>query len=126
MLFSDPVSLGILGLAAFLLLLFIGTPIGIGMAAVGFLGIAIFKGYAVALNTLFTIPYSATASWLLSVIPMFILMGNAAFYAGFTKDAYDCAYLWVGRYRGGLGVATLVAATAFGACSGCLLTTMRM
>jgi len=49
---------------------------------------------------------------------MFILMGNIAFYAGFTKDAYTAAYKWVGRIPGGLSVATLMGAAAFGACSG--------
>jgi tripartite ATP-independent transporter DctM subunit len=49
---------------------------------------------------------------------MFIVMGNVAFYAGFTRDAYSAAYKWVGNYPGGLGVATLLGAVAFGACSG--------
>lgn len=114
----DPSLIGILGFFSFIVLLIIGMPIGIGMAAVGFLGIVAYKGFNVALSTLFMIPYSATASWLLSVIPMFILMGSIAFYAGFTQDAYQSAYRWVGRFPGGLSVATLMGAAAFGACSG--------
>lgn len=114
----DPTFIGILGFVAFISLVIIGVPIGIGMGLVGFLGIVLYKGLPIALNTLFMVPYSATASWLLSVIPMFILMGNIAFYAGFTKDAYNAAYKWVGRFPGGLSVATLMGAAAFGACSG--------
>jgi len=114
----DPTFIGILGFVAFISLVIIGVPIGIGMGLVGFLGIVLYKGFPIALNTLFMVPYSATASWLLSVIPMFILMGNIAFYAGFTKDAYNAAYKWVGRFPGGLSVATLMGAAAFGACSG--------
>lgn len=114
----DPNWIGACGFVVFLVLLFMGVPIGIGMATVGFLGIVALKGFGPALNAFFTIPYSATASWLLSVIPMFILMGSIAFYAGFTRDAYNSAYRWVGKYPGGLSVATLMGAAAFGACSG--------
>jgi tripartite ATP-independent transporter DctM subunit len=114
----DPTLIGILGFLAFMVLLIIGMPIGIGMATVGFIGIVALKGFSVALATFFMIPYSATASWLLSVIPMFILMGSIAFYAGFTRDAYNSAYRWVGRFPGGLSVSTLMGAAAFGACSG--------
>lgn len=114
----DPTLIGILGFVVFISLVIMGVPIGIGMGTVGFIGIMIHMGTPVALNTLFSLPYSATASWLLSVIPMFILMGNIAFYAGFTKDAYNAAFKWVGRFPGGLSVATLMGAAAFGACSG--------
>ena len=121
MIHLDPTLIGILGFLVFLLLLVIGMPIGIGMATVGFLGIMALRGWDTALNTFFILPYSATASWLLSVIPMFILMGSVAFFAGFTRDSYNCAYRWVGKYPGGISVATLLGATAFGACSGKVL-----
>lgn len=114
----DPALIGAMGFLVFMVLLIIGMPIGIGMATVGFLGIVALKGLNVGLATFFMIPYSATASWLLSVIPMFILMGSIAFYAGFTRDAYNAAYRWVGRFPGGLAVSTLMGAAAFGACSG--------
>ena len=114
----DPTLIGILGFIVFIALLAIGLPIGIGMAVVGFWGIWTLKGSAVALNALYQIPYSAVASWLLSVLPMFIFMGYIAFYAGFAKDAYGVAYKWFGRLPGGLAIATLMGAAAFGACSG--------
>jgi len=114
----DPSWVGILSFLIFIALLMVGLPIGIGMALVGFCGIWVLKGSTVALNALFQLPYSAISSWLLSVIPMFILMGYIAFYAGFTRDAYDTAYKWVGRFPGGLAVATLIGAALFGACSG--------
>jgi len=113
-----PTTIGILGFLVFIGLLAIGLPIGIGMAVVGFAGIWAMKGSSVALNALYQIPYSAVASWLLSVLPMFIFMGYIAFYAGFAKDAYGVAYRWFGRLPGGLAIATLMGAAAFGACSG--------
>jgi len=114
----DPATIGILGFFIFIVLISLGLPIGIGMAVVGFLGIWAMKGSAVALNALYQLPYSAISSWLLSVIPMFVLMGYIAFYSGFTRDAYDTAYKWVGRLPGGLAIATLIGAALFGACSG--------
>ena len=114
----DPSIIAILGVLVFILLLLMGVSIGIAMAIVGFAGIVVLKGFTIALATLFIIPYSSTASWLLSVIPMFILMGSIAFHCGFTRDAYNTAYRWVGRFPAGLAVATLIGAAAFGACSG--------
>jgi tripartite ATP-independent transporter DctM subunit len=114
----DPTVIGVLGFVVFLVFLVIGMPIGIGMAMVGFFGIVALMGFDIALNTLFLLPYSSMASWLLSVIPMFILMGSVGYFAGFTRDAYNSAYRWVGSYPGGIAVATLLGAAAFGACSG--------
>lgn len=114
----DPALIGGIGMALFIGLLLLGVPIGVGMASVGFAGILALKGLKPGLNALFTIPYGASASWILSVIPMFILMGSFAFFAGLAKDASSCAFKWVGRLPGGLGIATLLGAAAFGACSG--------
>jgi len=113
----DPTLAGLLGFVAFLILLAVGVPIGIAMGVVGFVGILALKGGA-ALTTLYTIPYSSVASWVLSVLPMFILMGYLAFYAGFTRDAYEAGYKMVGRLPGGMAVGTLLGAAAFGACCG--------
>jgi len=115
----DPTLVGIVGFIIFLVLLMTtGLPIGVCMALVGFLGIWMISGWEVALSSLYQLPFGAVASWLLSVIPMFVLMGYIAFYSGFAKDAYDAAYKWVGRLPGGLAVATLIGAALFGACSG--------
>lgn len=114
----DPTWIGILGFFVFIGLLMMGLPIGVGMALVGFCGIWAMKGSGAALNALYQIPYSAIASWLLSVLPMFIFMGYIAFFAGFARDAFVAAYRWFGRFPGGLAITTLVGAAAFGACSG--------
>lgn len=114
----DPSLICVLALTLFLGLIFVGVPLGVALGFAGFTGIVALKGMAVALNTLQMLPYSSTANWVLSVIPMFILMGNVTFLAGFTRDAYSAAYKWVGKYPGGLGIATLLGAACFGACSG--------
>jgi len=107
----------VLALIVFLAILAVGVPIGVSMGLVGFFGIMALRGDA-AFATLFTIPYSAMASWSLSVIPMFLLMGYIGFHAGYTKDAYDAAYKWLGRLPGGVAIATLFGGAGFGACSG--------
>ncbi|MGB9700744.1 MAG: TRAP transporter large permease [Thermodesulfobacteriota bacterium] len=114
----DPPTIGIFSFLIFIILLLLGLPIGVGMALVGFGGIWLLKGPNVALNALYQIPYSAVASWLLSVLPMFIFMGYIAFFAGFARDAFEAAYRWFGRLPGGLAITTLFGAAAFGACSG--------
>ena len=114
----DPTWIGIIGFFIFVFLMVIGVPIGIGMGVVGFAGIWAIRGWPVALNALYQLPYSAISSWLLSVIPMFIFMGYIAFHAGFARDAYETAYKWVGKLPGGLAVATLIGGALFGACSG--------
>jgi len=110
--------IAILGLIIFLIFLAVGTPIGVSMGLTGFFGIMALRGNMAAYATLFTIPYSSMASWSLSVAPMFLLMGYIAFQAGFTKDAYETAYKWLGRLPGGVAIATLFGGAAFGACCG--------
>ncbi len=110
--------IAIIGLIIFLSILAVGVPIGIAMGLVGVIGIITLRGLGGALATLSTIPFSSMESWSLSVIPMFLLMGYLAFQAGFTKDAYQAAYKWLGRIPGGVAVATLFGGAAFGACCG--------
>ena len=112
------VEVAILGLFVFLFLVAVGTPIGVGMGITGFLGIMVLRGAGAAYASLYTIPYTSMASWSLSVIPMFLLMGYLASFAGFTRDAYDTAYKWLGWLPGGVAIATLFGGAAFGACCG--------
>ena len=73
-----PVEIGSLGLAAMALLIFTGIPIGIAMAVVGFVGFAMLSGLQPAMGLLMTVPYSTAANYTLSVVPLFILMGELA------------------------------------------------
>jgi len=115
----DATTIGIAGFVGLIIILLItGLPVGIGMGVVGFVGILVMSGSKIALNALYQLPYSSTASWLLSVIPMFVLMGYVAFYCGFARDVFGAAYKWVSRLPGGLALTTLVAGAAFGACCG--------
>jgi tripartite ATP-independent transporter DctM subunit len=63
-------------------------------------------------------PYGYAAVYELAVIPLFVLMGNAASVSGMGRDLYAAAYAWVGHWRGGLSSATIVSCAGFAAVSG--------
>jgi tripartite ATP-independent transporter DctM subunit len=63
-------------------------------------------------------PYSYSAVYELAVIPLFVLMGNAAAVSGMGRDLFSSAFAWVGHWRGGLSSATIVACAGFAALSG--------
>jgi tripartite ATP-independent transporter DctM subunit len=88
------------------------------MLLVGVIGFAMLNGVGPALSILGTYPYSYSAVYELAVIPLFVLMGNAAAASGMSRDLYAAAYAWVGHWRGGLASATVLACAGFAAVSG--------
>lgn len=111
-------GVGIIGFIVLFILIFARVPIGIAMGLVGFVGFAAVSGFNSALGVLKTVPYSTFASYDMSVIPLFILMGSFAFYSGLSKDLYDTVHAWIGHFRGGLAMATIGACAGFAAVSG--------
>ena len=114
----DPITTGIIGCIALLLLLILGMPIAFATSLVGFLGICFMKNWAVASQTIGYLLYPLATKYTLSVIPMFILMGYFAFYAGLTADIFSVARKWLGHLSGGLSIATVFGCAAFAASSG--------
>ena len=112
-------SLGGLGMAFMMLLLLAGMPIGFAMSIVGFLGLSVISfSITPALMTLGTAPYSTTASFILAVAPLFILMGLLASEAGISQDLFDTANKWLGRLPGGLAMASIAGCSGFAAVCG--------
>jgi len=111
---------GVIGLLVFL---FSGMLIGPALGFLGYLGMAGVFGTDAGLGLLKTVPYSMTASYSLCVIPFFILMGELCFHAGLSEKLYAAAYRWIGHFRGGLSMATVLACGAFSAVSGSSLAT---
>ncbi|MDR1570999.1 MAG: TRAP transporter large permease [Clostridiales Family XIII bacterium] len=123
----DPVLISIVGIIAFIVLLALGMQIGVSLALVGFIGFGICKGFPAAFGVLKTMPYTTAASFSLSVIPLFVFMGQLAYYSGISGELYDTCYKWLGRFRGGLGVSTLAACAMFSAiCGSATATTATM
>ena len=114
----SPTATGLLGMAVLLVLLFLRMPIGIAMSLVGAIGIAALNSPDAALIALGSYPYSYSAVHSLSVIPLFVLMGNFAVVSGMASDLYAAAYAWVGHRRGGLASATILGCAGFAALSG--------
>jgi tripartite ATP-independent transporter DctM subunit len=114
----SPPIIGLIGILVFLFLALLGIPLGFAFTAVGVLGIIWLKGLGAGLLILGQAPYEWTASYILTTIPLFILMGQFAFQSGISTDLYRTAYKWMGRLPGGLALATMFACTGFAACTG--------
>jgi len=119
----SPIVVGFIGIFVLIILIFARMHIGISMALVGFLGFAYIVGVEPAMGVLRTVPYSTLSSQNLSVIPLFILMGAFALTAGISEDLYRTVHKWIGHFRGGLAMATVVACACFAAISGSSLAT---
>ncbi len=112
------IYLGFLSLLVLLPLIGIGVSIAVSLGVVGFAGYILIKGWPAALGLLGTLPYHVTAHWALVVVPLFMLLGNFMLYGGIGKEAYQGAHKVIGHVRGGLLMATTLAAAAFGFASG--------
>jgi tripartite ATP-independent transporter DctM subunit len=111
--------LGILGCVVLLVLLGLSMPVGFALAVVGCGGYAMVIGdLAGAGHLLLSSCYETFSKYDLSVIPLFIFMGQITFHAGISRRLYDAAYHWLSWLPGGLAMATVGACTAFGAICG--------
>lgn len=111
-------AIGLWGLAGLFALLAVRMPVAIAMLIVGFAGIWALNGIASAYATLANEAFVMASYYELSVIPLFVLMGNIASVSGMSRDLYAAAYAWIGPMRGGLASATVVGCSGFAALSG--------
>ncbi len=114
----DPIWAGIFAIVVMLLLLALGLPIAFTLTFVGFAGLVMLLGFHGALYSLKIVPFSAILSYLLTVVPMFILMGQFAFHSGISRDLFEFGEKWLARLPGGLACATVMGCAMFGACTG--------
>ena len=104
-------------IVAFLLLLTAGMSVSFSMGLLGVAGMFLAGGFA-NLDPVGIVAWATTNSFLLTAIPLFIFMGEIILRAGFGKELFDAAAAFFGKMRGGLGMATIVAAGVFSAVSG--------
>ena len=114
----DPLTIGIIMVAVLIVLIVLKFPIGFAFLLIGFIGYGILRGYDGAFNLLASKVFSGTAHYLFTVVPLFILMGELAFFSGLGEGLYAAMRAWLGRIRGGLTMATTMANAAFGAACG--------
>jgi C4-dicarboxylate transporter, DctM subunit len=115
--------IGLIGILALFVLLAMRMYIGMAMMVVGLIGTSFITGYGPAVDLLGLLPMNESKSYNLSVIPLFILMGQFAFISGISTDIYKTVYNWMGHLRGGLAMATVLACAFFAAVSGSSLAT---
>lgn len=114
----SPAAVGIAGIVVLIILFLFKMPVAFTMALVGLFGFMYLSGPQAALGLLSRDIFDQFSSYPLSVIPMFILMGSFAYASGISRRLYDTAYTWIGQFRGGLTMATVLACSGFSAICG--------
>ncbi|PIE69691.1 MAG: C4-dicarboxylate ABC transporter permease [Deltaproteobacteria bacterium] len=119
-----PIETGLLGLACLIVAICCHIPVGIAMAVVGAGGYVVLTGdFAAMLSLMGTEIVSTLSNHEFSVIMIFILMGGMAGVAGLSSDIYRFSNAWVGHWKGGLSIATILGCGGFGAISGSSIAT---
>jgi tripartite ATP-independent transporter DctM subunit len=113
----------LLGFGAVFLLALLRVPLAFGMGFVGFVGLGLVRGWQPALASTAQVVYDAGFAYTLSVVPLFILMGNFVARAGLAHELFRAAYTFIGHVRGGLAHATILACAGFGAICGSSIAT---
>jgi tripartite ATP-independent transporter DctM subunit len=111
------------GFAVLLTLCFLRVPIAFAMGLVGFVGFAIMRGLDAAFSQLAQTTFATGINYELSVLPLFVLMGNFITSARLSEDLYSAANAFLGHRRGGLAMATVVACGGFASVCGSSLAT---
>ncbi|WP_415719593.1 TRAP transporter large permease [Maridesulfovibrio sp.] len=115
----EPITVGIVGVICLLLvILVLRVPVGFAMGIIGFIGFAKVLNLKAAYGMLGTEIWNVFSSYGLTVIPLFILMGQICFYSGVNERLYKTAYAWMGHIRGGIAMATVMACAGFAAICG--------
>lgn len=112
-----------IGISLMMLLMFAGMPIAFAMAGVGLIGVVSIIGWQPALSLIGQTYFDAGRSYTLSVVPLFLLMGNFVVQSGVAQDLYTAANAWLRHRKGGLAMATIVACGGFSSVCGSSLAT---
>ncbi|MFO1349510.1 MAG: TRAP transporter large permease [Gammaproteobacteria bacterium] len=116
-------AIGSASFVALLVLLALRIPIGVAMLAVGGVGYGVMNGWLPLINYLKTAPYYQFSNYSLSVIPLFLLMGQFALKAGLSRALFRAANAWLGHLPGGIAMAAIGGCAGFGAICGSSLAT---
>lgn len=109
-------SLG--GVIALCLLMALNMPIAFAMFLVGIGGLFLLLPPDAVFNMLSSNVWKEISSYSLSVIPLYIFMGEIVFRAGISQYIFDAAYKWIGHLRGGMAITTILASAGFASICG--------
>ena len=113
----------ILGLLSVILMIAMGLPIAFSMLTVGFFGLVILIGFSPSLAMIGQIFFDNGMNYTLSILPLFLLMGNFVVKAGLADELYNAANAWLRHKKGGLAMATIIACGGFSSVCGSSLAT---
>ena len=113
-----PQAIGVIGVGLLLVLFTIGIPVGFAMAMIGTAGFCLLVNPSAGLTILATDFFNTFASYNLTVIPFFMLMGAIAYSSGMSARIYDASYKLFGSMRGGLAIASIAGCAGFAAICG--------
>jgi len=112
--------LGFLGVFA---MAFLRVPLAVAMATAGFVGMGLLRGWQPALASASQVIFETGFAYVLSVIPLFVLMGNFVARAGMARELFNAANAFVGHRPGGLAMASIIASGGFGSICGSSIAT---
>ena len=113
-----PFEIGAIAIAVLIVLILIGMPIGLGMLATSFAGVALIRNDTVAVRMMTQVANDSLEEYLFAVVPLFVLMGLLVTVSGVGKDTFDVFQKLLRRITAGLGVATVFANAVFAAITG--------
>ncbi|MER2111053.1 MAG: TRAP transporter large permease [Solibacillus isronensis] len=119
----SPETVGVLVIISVFILMFLRVPIVLSMAMPAFFAIMYLKNEKVLFTAIESIAWDRSYNYTLSTIPLFVLMGQFLYQAGFTDELFATFRKFFGRIRGGLGLATIAASAVFASSSGSSLAT---
>lgn len=121
--YADTATVGMYCMILLLVLVAMGVRVVFAAGITGLVGLVELIGWGGAAATVGSIPYSKSVSFVLGLLPMFILIGYLAFHAGMTRQLFHASKVWLGWVPGGMAVATVFAAAGFAAVSGASVAT---
>ncbi len=108
----------LIGFSALLVMVLLRVPIAFAMGLIGFVGFGYLVSWSAAGSMVAGTAYETGVSYTLSVVPLFVLMGNFVTRAGLSDELYTASNAFLGHRRGGLAMATVVACGGFSAVCG--------
>lgn len=115
---TSQLTAGVWAIALMVALMLIGISVGFALSIASVIGLYHVSGSAAAVNVLTTAPFTASSSWSMSVLPMFILMGILLGQSGITQKLYRATNQWFGWLPGGLAIGTTAAGSGLASVSG--------
>ncbi|MFP5324820.1 MAG: TRAP transporter large permease [Gammaproteobacteria bacterium] len=113
----------VLGFLGVFLLAFLRVPLAIAMSIAGIVGLGLMRGWPAAYASTSQVIFETGFHYVLSVIPLFVLMGNFVARAGMARELFTAANAFVGHRRGGLAMASIIASGGFGSICGSSIAT---